>query len=219
MAKSTTLKLVLTLVVGALVLGLGIVVLSATKDDSAPREQVALYIKARNKELARLALSQPSREIRAWISFSQPQPSSVIVDLVNQQGLEVLEINSIFEDQGGGYRLDRGETIEDSVKNYEAATEQFLDQAIRSREDPEYIAAFGNTPDPLYHQFVRRRSALRSQGVQLYAIEVHGKLSTLASLPAAHPNIVRLVDPEISSVPLVGDYIPQGRLPLEPSER
>lgn len=159
------------------------------------------YIKERHALLAKLAAQDPFQQTQAQISFQGYMSADQIAALIKENQLDPVTLNIGWKENGGGYDLKRGESLEAAI---ESAALHYQRLIAQLRDDADMQVA------QLRQQGVSEsqiRSALAFQqnakeldsifldkGVPFYGVRVAANAKQLHSLTGDILE-VRLVDP------------------------
>lgn len=159
------------------------------------------YIRKRHELLAKLASENPQKEFDAQISFKGYLPAEQIVALVRKNHLEPTTLNIGWKENGGGYDLRKGESVETAIESAAMHHKRFVEQL---REDADMQVALlreqGMGDDQMKAELVFQQNAdelnsvLVDKGVPFYGMRVAGTAEKLHALSTKDQGI-RLVDP------------------------
>lgn len=86
------------------------------------------YINKRHEALAKLSAEDPQKQLSAQISFNGYLSSDQIVELVKENQLDPVTLNIGWKENGGGYDLTQGESIENAVESAAMHHKRFVEQ-------------------------------------------------------------------------------------------
>jgi hypothetical protein len=159
------------------------------------------YIKKRHDALAKLTEENPHKELHAQISFKGYLTADQVVALVKDNHLDLVTLNIGWKENGGGYDLKRGESIEVAMKSAALDHEEFLTVL---KEDADMQVAdlrqkgIGDAQMQSELRFQQNANELASvfhaKGVPFYGVRVAASAKQLHILTSGVQTI-RLVDP------------------------
>lgn len=159
------------------------------------------YIKKRHEALARLSKEDPHKELHAQISFRGYLSSDQVVSLVKENQLDPVTLNIGWKDNGGGYDLKRGESIEAAIKSAVLHHERFVAQ-LREDADMQVVTLRqqGVNDAQMRSELAFQQNAndlssvFHEKGVSFYGVRVAASAKQLQSL-TSNDQEIRLVDP------------------------
>lgn len=159
------------------------------------------YIKKRHEALAKLSKENPSKELHAQISFNGYLSSDQIVALIKENQLDPVTLNIGWKENGGGYDLKRGESIEAAIESAALHHERFIAQL---REDADMQVANlrqqGISDAQMGSELAFQQNAndlslvFLDKGIPFYGVRVAASAKQLQSL-TSKDQVIRLVDP------------------------
>ncbi len=165
------------------------------------KNTIGNYIKKRHKVLAKLSEEAPHKELHAQISFQGYMSADQIVAFVKQNQLAPVTLNIGWRENGGGYDLKRGETIEAAIQSVAFNHERFISQL---QEDADMQVASlckqGISDAQMQSELAFQKNAddlasiFHKKGVPFYGMRVAASANQLYIL-TIDDQTVRLVDP------------------------
>ena len=159
------------------------------------------YIKKRHEVLAKLSKEEPQKEIPAQISFQGYMSSDQIVELVKQNQLDPVTLNIGWKENGGGYDLKHGESIEAAIESAALHHERFVAQL---QEDADMQVASlsqqGASDVEMRAELAFQKNAndlsrvYHTKGIPFYGMRVAASTNQLHEL-TKNDQTIRLVDP------------------------
>lgn len=159
------------------------------------------YIKKRHEALAKLSEEDPQKELHAQISFQGYMSSDQIVALVKQNQLDPVTLNIGWKENGGGYDLKRGESIEAAIESAALHHERFVSQL---QEDADMQVASlsqqGASDDEMRAELAFQKNAndlstvYHTKGIPFYGMRVAASANKLHAI-TRDDQTIRLVDP------------------------
>lgn len=159
------------------------------------------YINKRHEALAKLSEENPNKELHAQISFKGYLSADKVAALVKENQLDPVTLNIGWKENGGGYDLKRGESIEAAMKSAALDHEEFLTVL---KEDADMQVAdlrqkgIGDAQMQSELRFQQNANELasvfRAKGVTLYGVRVAASAKQLHTL-TSNDQEIRLVDP------------------------
>ncbi len=159
------------------------------------------YIKKRHEVLSKLSKEVPHKELHAQISFNGYLSSDQIVALLNEKQLDPVTLNIGWKDNGGGYDLKRGESIEEAIASAALHHNRFIEQL---QEDADMQVAKlrqkGISDAQMRSELAFQQNAndltsvFHDKGVPFYGVRVAATAKQLHAL-TSDDQTIRLVDP------------------------
>lgn len=159
------------------------------------------YIKKRHEALEKLSEEDPQKELHAQISFQGYMSSDQIVALVKQNQLDPVTLNIGWKENGGGYDLKSGESIEAAIESTALHHERFISQL---QEDADMQVASlrqqGASDDEMAAELAFQKNAndvstvYHTKGIPFYGMRVAASANQLHSI-TKDDRTIRLVDP------------------------
>lgn len=159
------------------------------------------YIKKRHETIARLSKKNPDKEIHAQISFRGYLNADRVLAFVKENHLDPVTLNIGWKENGGGYDLKRGESIEMAIQSAALHHERFIAEI---REDADmHIASLrqqGVSDAQMQSDLVFQQNAndlssvFHDKGVPFYGVRVAASAKQLHTL-TSNDREIRLVDP------------------------
>lgn len=159
------------------------------------------YINKRHAALSKLSEENPHKELHAQISFNGYLSADQVVALVKDNNLDPVTLNIGWKENGGGYDLKQGESIELAIKSAVAHHEQFIAEL---QEDANMQVANlrqqGTSDAQMQSALIFQQNAnnmnsvFHSKGVPFYGVRVAATAKQLQAL-TSNDEEIRLVDP------------------------
>lgn len=163
--------------------------------------EIQHYIKNRHATLAKLSEQEPHKKLNAQLSFHGYLSSEQIIAIVNENNLDPVSLNIGWKENGGGYDLKEGETIETAIYSASKHHQRFVSQI---EEDANMQVASlrqqGISDEEMNSELVFQKNAndlskvFQNQGVLYYGLRVAASSKQLYSL-TNDDQAIRLVDP------------------------
>lgn len=165
------------------------------------KDAIENYINKRHEALAELSKKDPQKELHAQISFQGYMSAEQIVSFVKQNQLDPVTLNIGWKENGGGYDLKHGESIEDAIEAAASHHKRFIAQL---QEDADaQVASLRQTGASDVQMQVEiafqknandLNSVFQTNGIPFYGIRVAANASQLNSI-TNDDQAIRLVDP------------------------
>jgi len=159
------------------------------------------YIKKRHEALAKLSEETPHKVLHAQISFQGYMSSDQIVALVKRNQLDPVTLNIGWKENGGGYDLKSGESIEAAIESAALHHERFISQL---QEDADMQVASlrqqGESDDEMRAELAFQKNAndvstvYHTKGITFYGMRVAASANQLLAI-TKDDQTIRLVDP------------------------
>jgi len=159
------------------------------------------YIRRRHEVLAELSKAHPEKILQAQISFDGYMTDKHLASLVMEQALDPVSLNIGWKENGGGYDLKQGESIEVAMESAKRHHERFIEQ-IREDADRQVDDSRkrGMTDDEIQPKLTFQKNAhelgsiFQAHGVPFFGIRVSGSAGQLQKMVESRKE-VKLVDP------------------------
>lgn len=159
------------------------------------------YVKRRHEALAKLSKEDPNKELHAQISFNGYLSADQVVAFVKGNRLDPVSLNIGWKENGGGYDLKQGESIEAATKSAASHHDRFIAQL---QEDANMQVATlrqqGMADAEMQSELAFQKNAndlssvFQTKGVPFYGIRVAGRAEQLNAL-TGNDKEIKLVDP------------------------
>ena len=158
------------------------------------------YIKKRHEALAKLSENDPHKELHAQISFQGYMSTDQIIALVKENQLDPVTLNIGWKENGGGYDLKPGESIEAAVESAALHQGRFIAQ-LREDADMQITSlrqqGMSNAQMKSALEFQKNANELSSvfhnKGIPFYGIRVAASANQLHTI-TSDDQTIRLVD-------------------------
>lgn len=159
------------------------------------------YIKKRHDALEKLSKEDPRKELHAQISFKGYLSSDQIVALVKENQLDPVTINIGWKENGGGYDLKRGESIEAAIESATLYDKEFIAELQESADrQVANLRQKGVDDTQMQSELIFQQNAnelssvFHAKGVAFYGVRVAASAKQLHAL-TSRVQTIRLVDP------------------------
>lgn len=159
------------------------------------------YIKKRHDALAKLSEENPHKKLHAQISFKGYLSADQVAALIKENQLDPVTLNIGWKENGGGYDLKRGESIEAAIESAALHHERFIAQL---QEDADMqvtnLRQKGIGDAQMQSELTFQQNAndlisiFHAKGVPFYGVRVAASAKQLHTLTSGVQTI-RLVDP------------------------
>lgn len=159
------------------------------------------YIKKRHEALVKLSKEDPSKELHAQISFNGYLSSDQVVTLVRENQLDPVTLNIGWKENGGGYDLKRGESIEVAIESATLYDKEFI-TVLQESADRQVtnLRQKGISDAQMQSELIFQQNAnelssvFHAKGVAFYGVRVAASAKQLQAL-TSRTQTIRLVDP------------------------
>lgn len=159
------------------------------------------YIKRRHEALSKLSEKDPHKELHAQISFKGYLTAGQVVALVKDNHLDPVTLNIGWKDNGGGYDLKRGESIETAIesaalydKEFIAELQESADRQVANLRQKGIGDAQMQSELAFQQNANELASVFHAKGVTFYGVRVAASAKQLNTL-TSNDQVIRLVDP------------------------
>ena len=159
------------------------------------------YIKKRHEALSKLSKEYPNKEMHAQISFKGYLSADKVAVLVRENQLDPVTLNIGWKENGGGYDLKRGESIEAAIESATLYDKEFIAELQESADrQVANLRQKGIGDAQMQSELIFQQNAnelasvFNARGVAFYGVRVAARAKQLHSLMSTDQKI-RLVDP------------------------
>ncbi len=159
------------------------------------------YIKKRHEALSKLSKEDPRKELHAQISFKGYLSADQVVALVKKNQLDPVTLNIGWKENGGGYDLKRGESIEAAIESAALYDKEFIAELQESADrQVANLRQKGIGDAQMQSELIFQQNAnelasvFHAKGVVFYGVRVAASAMQLNTL-TSNDQVIRLVDP------------------------
>lgn len=159
------------------------------------------YIKKRHEALSKLSEEDPDKELHAQISFQGYMSANQVVALLKQSQLDPVTLNIGWKENGGGYDLKHGESIETAIgsaalydKEFIAELQESADRQVANLRQKGIGDAQMQSELAFQQNANELASVSHAKGVTFYGVRVAASAKQLNAL-TKNDQVIRLVDP------------------------